>query len=139
MGECIFCKIVNKRLPSSIVYEDENVVAFLDIKPVSEGHTLVVPKRHFVTLNDCEEEVAKHLVVVLKRLNISVSKAVHCDGVLNAVMNGEFAGQEVFHLHFHIIPRFKNDGFGFRFPESYEIKKEREIFDEVASRIRKCV
>jgi histidine triad (HIT) family protein len=137
MENCIFCKIANKELPSSILYEDEDVIAFLDIKPVNEGHTLVIPKKHFVTLDDCDEEVAKHLIVVLKRLNISVCKAVNCEGIFNAAMNGESAGQEVFHLHFHIIPRFKDDGFGFRFPKSYEIKKERKMLDEIAARIRK--
>ena len=137
MSDCIFCKIVDKELPASVVYEDDKSLAFLDIYPVTEGHTLVIPKKHYETLTDCEEEIAKHLITVIKKLNGVVCRAVRCEGILNEAMNGEAAGQEVFHLHFHIIPRCKDDGFGWFYPKGYREKIEpRETLDEIAERIK---
>lgn len=136
-ASCLFCRIINKELLSSIVYEDDIAMAFMDIQPVNKGHVLVVPKKHFVTLDDCDEETAKHLISVVKKVNNSVTKAVKCEGILNLVANGKSAGQEIFHLHFHIIPRNKKDGFEFKFADDYETKKERKVLDETAERIRK--
>jgi len=136
--ECIFCKIINKESDASVIYEDEDCLAFLDVYPITEGHTLVIPKKHCATLEDCDEETAKHLISVIKKLNGVVAKAVKSEGILNEVMNGEAAGQEVFHLHFHIIPRYKDDGFGWVYPKGYREQLEpREKLDEVAARIRK--
>jgi histidine triad (HIT) family protein len=138
MDDCIFCKIINKEFQdSSIVYEDDVAIAFMDIQPVNEGHTLVVPKKHFVTLEDCDEETAKHLMAVTKKLNSSVLKSVKAEGVLNLIANGEDAGQEIFHLHIHIVPRFKNDGFELRFPDGYETIKEQKVLDITAEKIKK--
>ncbi len=137
--ECIFCDIVNKKVPASVVYEDEKSMAFLDIYPITKGHTLVIPKKHFITLDDCDEEAAKHLISVVKKLNPTICKSVKCEGILNEVMNGEAAGQEIFHLHFHIVPRYKDDGFGWIYPKDYgyrEKSTERDILDGVAERIR---
>lgn len=139
MEVCTFCKIINKEIQSSIVYEDDIAIAFMDIQPVNEGHTLVVPKKHYETLEDCDEETAKHLMAVTKKLNTSVSKAVKCEGVLNLIANGEAAGQEIFHLHIHIVPRFKNDGFGLKFSYEYFIPKERKTLDETAEKIKKAI
>lgn len=137
MNNCIFCKIINREAPSSIVYEDDIVIAFMDIQPVNQGHTLVIPKKHYVTMNDCDEETAKHLISIVKKLNPQIAKASEAKGIFNAVMNGEEAGQEVFHLHFHIIPRFHGDGFGFYFPKEYKNLPERSSLDEMADKIRK--
>jgi len=139
MKNCTFCKIINKEYQSSIVYEDDIAVAFMDIQPVNEGHLLVVPKKHYVTLDDCDEETAKHLMTVTKKLNSAVSKSVKCEGVLNLIANGEAAGQEIFHLHIHIVPRFKNDGFGLKFSDEYFVKKERKTLDETAEKIIKAL
>lgn len=139
MEDCVFCQIVNKKSPASVLYEDDDVIAFMDIKPVTKGHALVIPKKHFVTLDDCDEETAKKMVAVLKKLNKAISRAVKSEGILNLVANGEAAGQEVFHLHFHIIPRFKNDGFSFRFPDDYEVKKSREELEKTAKLIREKI
>lgn len=140
MSDCIFCKIISKELPASIVYEDDEAIAFLDIYPITEGHTLVIPKKHFVTLSDCDEKTAQHLITVIKKLNGAVSKSVKCEGILNEVMNGEAAGQEVFHVHFHIVPRYDGDGFGWFYPKGYREKiEEREKLDEVAAKIKEAV
>ncbi len=137
MEDCIFCKIVSKEYQSSIIYEDDIAIAFMDIQPVNEGHTLVVPKKHFVTLEDCDEETAKHLMAVTKKLNSSVLKSVKAEGILNLIANGEASGQEIFHVHIHIVPRFENDGFGLKFPEGYETIKDKTVLDETAERIKK--
>jgi len=137
MNDCIFCKITNRELESSIVYEDDIAIAFMDIQPVNPGHTLVIPKKHFVTMDDCDDETAKHLISVVKKLNMQVAKAAGAKGIFNAVMNGEEAGQEVFHLHFHIIPRYNNDGFGFYFRDGYEDKlPARSELNEMAEKIK---
>lgn len=137
MNDCIFCKIINRELESSIVYEDDIAIAFMDIQPVNEGHTLVIPKKHYITMEDCDVETLKHLIAVVKKLNVQVAKATGAKGIFNAVMNGEEAGQEVFHLHFHIVPRFHNDGFGFYFPDDYENKlPARSELDEMAEKIK---
>lgn len=136
--ECTFCKIVNKEESASIVFEDDKSLAFLDIYPITEGHTLVIPKKHFISLDDCDEETAKHLIVIVKKLNGVVCKSVRCEGILNEVMNGEASGQEIFHLHIHIIPRNKNDGFGWFYPKGYRDKiKPREELEIIANKIKK--
>lgn len=135
--DCIFCKIVNKEVEASVVFEDDKCIAFLDIQPVNPGHTLVIPKKHFVNLGDCPDELASHIITVVKKINKGLSESVKCEGVFNAVMNGEAASQEVFHLHFHAIPRFKGDGFGFKFDEAYGVKlPPREELNDIANRIR---
>jgi len=137
---CLFCAIVSKASPASIVYEDELSLAFLDIYPITRGHTLIIPKKHFASLNDCDEEIAKHLLAVTKKLNIAVCKAVKCEGILNEIMNGEAAGQEIFHLHYHIIPRTKDDGFGWVYPPGYRKKiQDRALLDNVAEDIQKNI
>lgn len=137
MNDCKFCKIISKEYYSSIVYEDDIAMAFMDIQPVNQGHTLVVPKKHYVTLEDCDEDTAKHLMAITKKLNNSISKAVKCEGILNLIANGEDAGQEIFHLHIHIVPRFKNDGFGLKFADEYFEEKDIKVLDETAERIRR--
>ncbi|WP_017754277.1 HIT family protein [Calidifontibacillus oryziterrae] len=113
MSDCIFCKIVNGEIPSIKVYEDENVLAFLDISQVTKGHTLLIPKTHNENLYDLSSEMAQHLFAVVPKLANAMKDQLKLGG-LNLVSNtGEKAGQEVFHLHLHLIPRYgKGDGFG---------------------------
>lgn len=137
MENCIFCDIVERKAPLSVVYEDEVCLAFMDINPINVGHVLLIPKQHFVTLDDCDEEITKHLISVVKKLNRAVQKATKCEGILNDIMNGEAAGQEIFHLHIHIVPRNKGDGFGWHFPKGYREKiTPRDVLDEMASKIK---
>ncbi len=109
MDNCIFCKIIKKEIPSDIVYEDKHTIAFLDIAPQIKGHTLVVPKHHCRNLLDAPDDVAQTTILALKKVANAVKKAVNADG-LNVEMNNESAaGQVVFHMHTHIIPRFEDD------------------------------
>jgi histidine triad (HIT) family protein len=103
---CIFCKIVQKQAPSSILYEDESVMAFLDIRPVNDGHTLVIPKEHYADIYDIPSELLAKVHQVTKTLSIAIKQAVNADGISIAQQNGKAANQDIFHLHVHIIPRY---------------------------------
>ncbi len=110
MHDCVFCKIVDKTIPAHIVYEDADVIAFLDVKPVHAGHTLVTPKLHSRNIFDISQESWHKTAEVVRTLATSIKDAVHADGI-NLIMNNEgAAGQAVFHPHIHIIPRFEGDG-----------------------------
>jgi histidine triad (HIT) family protein len=102
--KCVFCKIIRKEQPAHIIYEDNEVMAFLSHRPVNEGHTLVVPKKHYRDLYDISEDEAAYLFRITKRLMHAVKDAVNAQGVRIVQNNGEAAGQVVFHLHAHIIP-----------------------------------
>lgn len=113
MSDCIFCKIINGELPSAKVYEDENVLAFLDISQVTKGHTLVVPKVHQPNVYELTPEAAKHVFSAVPKIARAIKAAYNPIGLNLLNNNGEFAGQSVFHFHVHIIPRYgENDGFG---------------------------
>lgn len=103
--ETIFTKIINKKLPAEIIYEDDVVLAFLDISPVNHGHTLVIPKLPFVNVFDAEPETFAHMHKVGLKIAQALKKSGLADGVNMVTNNGEAAGQEVFHAHLHIIPR----------------------------------
>lgn len=106
----IFSKIIDREIPADIVYEDEWVIAFLDINPLSAGHTLLIPKKAFTNIFDGDPEVFAHMAKVAMRLGQSIKSAMHADGVNLIMSNGEAAGQEVLHAHLHIIPRKTGDG-----------------------------
>ncbi|MAG19866.1 HIT family protein [archaeon] len=105
---CIFCKILNKEIPSFKIYEDENTYAFLDINPINKGHTLVISKKHYKDIYDIPENTLKHLILTVKKLSIPIKQATNADGISISQNNEEAAGQVIFHIHFHIIPKFKN-------------------------------
>ncbi|OZM58153.1 HIT family protein [Lottiidibacillus patelloidae] len=113
MSDCIFCKIIDGSIPSAKVYEDENVLAFLDISQVTKGHTLVIPKVHKENIFDLTPEIAGHLFQAIPKIANSINEQFQPVGVNLLNNNGEAAGQAVFHYHMHIIPRYgKGDGFG---------------------------
>ncbi len=107
--ECIFCKIVAGEIPAATIYEDDHVLAFLDIGPVHKGHTLVIPKQHALTMDACAPETLAAIGSVLGRTAKAVVAATACDAYNCLCNNGRAAGQLVDHVHFHIIPRFKDD------------------------------
>jgi len=130
---CIFCKIVQKQAPSSLVYEDKEVMAFLDIRPLVEGHTLVIPKEHYATIFEAPEELIAHLHRIVKRISIAVRQVTKADGVSVIQQNGKAAGQEIFHLHVHVIPRFEGQKLA-RFGEISEANREK--LTQIATKIR---
>ena len=138
--DCIFCKIVRGDIPSSVVFEDDICMAFMDVFPVSEGHCLLIPKKHFVNLIDVNKDVVAHMVQKLTDLTRAVKEVSGAEGVLTVVANGEGAGQEVSHLHFHSIPRSKGSNFGFRFPPDYrDSMADRDQLDGIAKSIRELL
>ena len=110
MSDCIFCRIVSGELPSYKVYETADVLAFLDIRPVNAGHTLVIPKKHSHNIFDIAPEDWTTVAEAARRVAIAIEKGLAADGVNIAMNNREHAGQVVDHPHIHVIPRFKGDG-----------------------------
>ena len=129
--DCIFCKIVAGEMPSYKVYEDDKVYAFLDIFPVSAGHTLVVPKNHATNIFDIAPEDWAAVSEVARKLSIAIDEAVGADGVNIAMNNREHAGQQVHHPHVHIIPRFKGDGLKLMPQRKYEENEAEETLAKI--------
>ena len=129
---CIFCKIIAKEIPSSIIYEDEKVIAFLDISQTTRGHTLVVPKEHFANIYSVDEETLSHLIKVVQKLSVKLKTKLDANGI-NILNNNELsAGQTIEHLHFHIIPRYDDhDGFSCHFTSNeVDLKKLANIINQ---------
>jgi histidine triad (HIT) family protein len=140
LPSCVFCRIVRGTAQSSTVYADDAVVAFMDIQPVNEGHVLIVPRAHTANLSGLDEQTGAHLFRVAMRLTEALRRSgVRCEGVNLSLADGEAAGQEVFHVHLHLIPRFRGDGFGFRFGPDYGILPERACLDQVAASVRQAL
>lgn len=130
MPPCLFCKIVAGDVPSSQVYEDEDLLAFLDINPVQKGHTLLIPKVHSASALDADDRTLALIAPAAKKIALAVIKSVSADGCTISANNGSAAGQEVFHLHWHIIPRFSNAPLS-RWPRGvYESSDERQSIAE---------
>ncbi len=137
MQDCIFCKIVAGEIPSCKVYEDELTLAFMDIGPLVKGHTLVIPKQHYDPLTDAPAEVLVACIQTVKRIMQAQQQALNCHGVNMHQANGAAAGQVVPHLHFHVVPRFADDGHHWNWkPQSY---KSPEAMRQMATRIKECV
>jgi histidine triad (HIT) family protein len=115
MENCVFCKIVEGKIPSAKVYEDAHTIAFLDINPASKGHCLVVPKKHFQDLEHADDSTLEHLLPVAKKVAHAVAKATGCPDSNLHVSNGKNAGQVVFHVHIHVVPRCEGDGIEFTY------------------------
>jgi len=133
-ASCIFCRIAKKQAPGSIIYEDETAMAFLDTRPLSEGHTLVIPKEHYKDILEIPEEVLCHVHRISGRIAIALKKAFKVDGISIFQQNGRAANQEIFHLHVHVVPRYEGQKLG-RFAEFSEAN--RETLDKVAAEINR--
>jgi len=134
--ECVFCRIVAGAEPASRLYEDDLTVAFLDLHPVHPGHSLVVPRRHLTDLRECDAALAAHLFAVSARLAPAITRATGADGFNIWTAAGRAAGQTVFHLHLHVLPRFHGDVFGPRLPKDGVVEVPRSDLEQVAARIR---
>lgn len=108
-ADCIFCKIANGEIPSKTLYEDDSFRVILDISPASKGHAIILPKNHAANLYELPEEDASKILLVAKKVATALKDVLHCDGMNILQNNGEAAGQTVFHLHVHLIPRYEND------------------------------
>jgi len=131
--DCIFCRMAAGQVPVIKIYEDQVVLAFLDINPVSDGHTLVIPKRHFERLHDCPAELVGQVGSRLGKIAKAVADAMNSEGYNVLCNNGRAAGQIVEHLHFHIIPRNTTDGVFDHWP-AYKYEEGR--IEAIAAEIR---
>jgi histidine triad (HIT) family protein len=139
MSDCIFCKIVAGDLPSAKVFENDHVIAFLDISQVTKGHTLVIPKVHKENIYEMTPEISKHYFEAVPMIASAIKKEFDPIGLNILNNNGEKAGQSVFHFHVHIIPRYgKGDGFGAVW-KTHGNEYTSEQLQEIASKIQKKI
>lgn len=134
MDDCIFCKIVKNEIPSSKIYEDDKVLVFLDIAPNNFGHSLVITKQHIKNLEEITEDELCYLMKVVKKIGKAVKNGLEVEGYNIISNNDPVAGQMVPHIHFHIIPRIKDDGFKFWPHKEYNSKEE---MSKIAEQIKK--
>ena len=132
--DCIFCKMVAGQIPVAKIYEDEIILSFLDIGPISDGHTLVIPKQHFEKLHECPSDLLGQVFTRIGKIAGAVAAAMNSDGYNLLCNNGRAAGQLIEHLHFHIVPRNTGDSLFSSWP-SFEYKDGR--IEEIAGAIRK--
>lgn len=134
---CIFCKIIKGELPASMVYEDDMVLAFLDIHPITPGHVLVVPKFHAELLVNLPTPDAAHMMKVGQKMDAALrASGLQCEGVNLFLADGKAAGQEVAHVHLHVFPRFYGDGYRLRFIPNLGEEIPRHVLDEQAAMLR---
>ena len=129
--DCVFCAIAKGEIPSFKVYEDDVVLAYLDINPFSVGHTLVIPKRHSAGLLDTDDETLAAVLARVKKVAAHIKATLPCDGFNILQNNGEAAGQTVHHLHFHIVPRMTGDRLVFE-----NVVGDMEALKALAGRLR---
>ncbi len=134
---CIFCDILVGRAPAHFVYQDELCAAFMDIRPVNPGHVLVVPRAHAVLLTELAEDSVRHMLWVAQRVDSALRKSgIRCEAVNLFLADGRAAGQDIMHVHLHVIPRFRGDGHHLRFSPAYFIPTPSAELKNQAMRIR---
>jgi histidine triad (HIT) family protein len=134
---CVFCGIIAGRSPARVVCRGDGCTAFMDIQPINAGHVLVVPDEHATRLADLPADTGARMFRIAQRMAAALYESgLDCEGVNVFLADEEAAGQEVFHVHLHVIPRFDGDGFGLRFGPDYANMPERETLEVMAKRIR---
>jgi histidine triad (HIT) family protein len=134
--DCAFCEIIRGESPASFTHQDDTVVAFMDIQPITRGHMLVVPRNHTVLMRDLEETVAMRTFRVARQLAGLTQTILGATGVNLLVADGEDAFQTVPHFHVHVVPRYPDDGFSLTLPPTYETPPSRAALDTIAEAIR---
>lgn len=129
--DCIFCKIASGDVPADKVYEDDKVVAFLDLRPSNKGHTLVIHRTHTPDLPATPDGILTDLVPRVKKIATAIMKTTGASGFNLNLNNGSVAGQVIFHLHFHIIPRFENDGLKLFPQKDSEFATRKALAEEI--------
>lgn len=137
MTDCIFCKIINKEIPSVKIYEDDKTFAFLDINPANQGHTLIIPKQHAELLIELDDDYAERIMKTAKLIDKKLRKGLKCEAITLALSDGKQAGQEVPHVHLHLIPRYSEDKIKIYFPSKHKATKEE--LEKTAEKIRRAI
>ncbi len=135
--DCIFCKIIGKEIPASIVYEDDAALGILDVNPHAWGHAMILPKKHYPTILEVPPEELGPLMIAVQKVTAAMKKALAPAGFTIGVNHGEISGQSVPHLHIHILPRFTGDGGGSI--HSVVNHPGPESLEETRARIRKAL
>ncbi len=131
MTDCIFCKIIAEEIPCFKIYENDKVLAFLDIMPVNKGHVLVIPKEHKETISDLSEDIFKEMMAITQKIAKAIIKGVNADGFNININNKEAAGQVIMHAHLHIVPRSKGDGLKLWPGGSYEEGEAEKVKQDI--------
>jgi histidine triad (HIT) family protein len=135
--DCLFCKIVAGEIPADKVFEDEDFIAVIDIKPVNLGHVLLIPKAHYRNLLDLPADILDKLGAHLQKLSLAVKQATGADGINIGMNNEPAAGQLIFHQHSHIMPRFTDDGFRhWQGKEDYTPEDFKKIAEEIKKNLK---
>ena len=136
-ADCPFCRIARHEAPASIVAEDDATMAFLDLRPIVPGHTLVIPKAHVPSLAELPEDLGARLIPAAMGVAAALRRSgLPCEGVNFHLADGAVAGQVIFHVHLHVVPRTRGDGFGLRVGPRYGEMPPREELDRIAAQIR---
>jgi histidine triad (HIT) family protein len=133
--DCIFCQIVKGEAEASFVHQDDTIVAFMDIQPITHGHMLVIPRQHFVRMQEVPDQVAMRAFRIARMLATTSQSILSAGGVNLIVMDGEVAFQDVPHFHIHVVPRYAQDGFGLTFPSTYTTPPSRAQLHAIAAAI----
>lgn len=120
---CVFCEIIKRKSPAHIVYENNQLISFLDIYPINEGHVLIVPKQHVDTIEELSDETLTDIMGVAKKIVIALKDIYGNEGYSIMQNGGKFC--DFGHAHFHVFPRYDNDGFGWTFKRKYRYESER--------------
>ena len=134
--DCIFCKLANGIIPTNTIYEDDDFRVILDASPSGQGHSLIIPKQHFDNAYSIDDSVAAKVMPLAKKIAAAIKQVTGCDGVNIIQNNGPAAGQTVFHLHIHVVPRF-NDDFEFEWPhKSFSDEEQAATAAEIVAAIK---
>jgi histidine triad (HIT) family protein len=138
--KCVMCQLVAREIEVSLLHHEDLCSAFMDIQPVTPGHALVVPNRHAAYLSELNEDEGAQIFRTGQRVAAAVRKSgVKCEGINFFLADGIAAGQDVFHVHLHVIPRFRGDGFSLNLPPDYDDRPPRSELDDIARRIRESL
>lgn len=139
-ADCVFCKIVLRETPASVIDEDDRIMSFLDIRPINPGHVLVIPKDHAASLAELEPSLGGRIFERGMAVAAALRRSgVRCEAVNLHLADGEAAGQDVFHVHLHVFPRYRGDGFGLRVGPNYGRVANREELEAIAAKLRAAI
>ena len=131
MEKCIFCEIIANRIPSYKLYEDDNVICMLDINPLTKGHCLVIPKKHYKDIFEIDEVTLANIILAAKKVSMQIRKKLGAMGINILHASGKEAQQSVFHFHLHLVPRFKGDNLDTWPKSEYKEKSLNEIYEKI--------
>ena len=134
---CIFCAIIKGEAPAVKVFEDEKMLVIMDKKPITNGHVLIMPKRHSEYLTEMNDDTLGEMFKMAKKVGIALKGSkLGCKGINYFLADGAEAGQDIFHVHLHVIPRYRKDGFYMHMPRNYEDETSTKQLEKTASLIR---